>query len=87
LDVRRRRTLFRSWHRGMKETDLIMGPFADAMIDKLSDAELDEFERLMEAPDPDLYRWIARGEPPPAEYQGPVFQRIYAFHHGDRRPA
>jgi antitoxin CptB len=86
LDARRRRVLFRSWHRGMKETDLITGPFADAMIDRLSDAELDEYERLIEAPDPDLYRGVANGEPPPPEFQGPVFQQLYDFHHDGRDP-
>ena len=32
LDVRRRKILFRSWHRGIREMDLIMGQFADAHI-------------------------------------------------------
>ena len=40
-DPRRRRALFRSWHRGMRETDLLMGRFADAEIANLSEADLD----------------------------------------------
>ena len=32
LDPRRRKLLFRAWHRGMREMDLIMGRFADAAI-------------------------------------------------------
>ena len=32
LDPRRRRLLFRAWHRGSREMDLIMGPFADAWL-------------------------------------------------------
>ena len=44
LDPRRRRTLFRAWHRGMREMDLIMGRFADAEIGTLSDEELTTFE-------------------------------------------
>ena len=31
LDVRRRRILFRSWHRGIREMDLLMGQFADGL--------------------------------------------------------
>ena len=80
LDPRRRRILFRAWHRGMREMDLIMGAFADAMIDRLSAAELDAFERLMEAPDPELYRWIAGDVAPPAPYDGPIFHRLRDFH-------
>ena len=35
LDQRRRKLLFRSWHRGTREMDLIMGRFADATIEQL----------------------------------------------------
>lgn len=87
LDARRRRLLFRSWRRGMKETDLILGPFADAMIDRLSDAELDDYERLMQVPDADLYRWVAFGEAPPREYQGAVFSHLCTFHRRGAKPA
>ena len=59
LDVRRRRNLFRAWHRGIREMDLIMGRFADAEIGTLSEEDLSEFERLIEVPDADLYRWIS----------------------------
>jgi antitoxin CptB len=83
LDARRRRILFRAWHRGMRETDLIMGRFADAVIHELSDAELDEFEALMQAPDPEVYRWIAGDAPPPATYDRPLFRRLRAFHRGE----
>jgi antitoxin CptB len=55
LDARRRRLLFRSWHRGIREMDLIMGRFADAWIERLSEAELAQYERLIEIPDPELY--------------------------------
>ena len=41
LDPRRRRLLFRSWHRGIREMDIVYGRFADAQISMLSDAELD----------------------------------------------
>ena len=50
LDERRRRLLFRAWHRGMREVDLITGRFADAHIGTLSEAEVHEFERLMDVP-------------------------------------
>ena len=37
IDARRRKRLrFRAWHRGIREADLILGPFADAHIDALS---------------------------------------------------
>jgi antitoxin CptB len=83
LDPRRRRLLFRSWRRGTREIDLILGRFADAEIDRLTASELDDFERLMDVPEPDLYHWIATGEAPPAPYDSAVFRRLCAFHRGD----
>ena len=65
LDARRRRLLYRAWHRGTREMDLIMGRFADARIGTLTDAELDDFERLSDQPEPDIYAWITGERPVP----------------------
>ena len=81
LDLRRRKLLFRSWHRGMREMDLIMGRFADAEIGRLSEAELDEYERLVELPDGVLLLWITGEQEISAEHDGPVLRRLRAFHH------
>ena len=79
LDERRRRLLFRSWHRGTREMDLIMGRFADAHIGALSDAELDDFERLAEAAEPDLYAWITGERPVAPEHDTALFHRLRHF--------
>jgi antitoxin CptB len=80
LDERRRRALFRAWHRGIREMDLIMGRFADAEIGTMSDADLADLERLIEVPDPDLYAWIAGEEATPPDHDTPVFRRLKSFH-------
>ena len=82
LDVRRRKALFRSWHRGIREMDLVLGRFADAEIDKLTDAEMDEYEQLMEAPDPDLFKWLSGEAETPANFDTAIFSRIKAFYAG-----
>lgn len=84
LDPRRRKILFRAWHRGMRETDLIMGHFADAEIGTLSEAELDEFERLIEVLDRDLLSWITGEAQVPENYDSAVFRRLKAFHRHDK---
>lgn len=84
LDERRRRLLYRSWHRGMREMDLIMGRFADAGIADMTDAELREFEQLSDAPDPDLYAWVCGAEPVPRQFDTGVFRKLRAFHDGKR---
>ncbi len=80
LDVRRRRLLFRAWHRGMREMDLIMGRFADARIATLGEAELAEFERLIEVPDPDLLAWITGEGAVPQNSDSAVFRQLRDFH-------
>ena len=83
LDVRRRRILFRSWHRGLREMDLLMGRFADAEIGTMSEEDLSTFEGLIEVPDADLYRWITGELDTPSNYDTPVFRRLRAFHTHD----
>ncbi|MCP9626782.1 succinate dehydrogenase assembly factor 2 [Rhodopseudomonas palustris] len=81
LDDRRKRLLFRCWHRGTREMDLILGQFADAEIGILTDAELDELERLIELNDHDLYAAVAGGDTLPAEFKGGLFERIRTYGH------
>jgi antitoxin CptB len=81
LDVRRRKILFRAWHRGTREMDLLMGRFADAALAGMTDAELDEFERLIEVPDPELSAWIMGEADAPAAYDTPTFRKLKAFNH------
>jgi antitoxin CptB len=86
LDARRRRILFRSWHRGNREMDLIMGQFADAFIEQLSERDLDDYERLIQLPDADLYAWIAGQADVPASHDCELLRRLCAFHSGARDP-
>src|SRR5260221_12878332 len=80
LDPRRRRLLFRSWHRGTREADLIMGRFADAHIVAFSDAELDQFEHLLDALETDLLSWMTGLADVPANHDTPMFRRVREFH-------
>jgi antitoxin CptB len=80
LDERRRKLLFRAWRRGVREMDLIIGRFADAHIDKFDTAGLDDFERLIEAPNADLYAWVTGTAHAPAPYDTAVLATLIAFH-------
>ncbi|WP_127089472.1 succinate dehydrogenase assembly factor 2 [Aquabacter cavernae] len=80
LDVRRRRILFRSWHRGTREMDLLMGRFADAMIEDLTEEEVEAFEVLIEVQDPDLFAWINGSSPVPADMDTPMFRKFKDWH-------
>ena len=78
LDARRRKALFRSWHRGMREVDLILGAFADAEIASLTEEEMDQYERLLDVPDADLLRWVTGERSIPESFQTSVMKRILA---------
>jgi antitoxin CptB len=80
LDARRRRLLFRSWHRGIREMDLVLGRFADAQIAQWSEPELDDYEQLLEIPDQLFFAWVSGAEPVPGEYDTLMFRRLRAFH-------
>jgi antitoxin CptB len=83
LDDRRKRLLFRCWHRGTREMDLILGRFADAEIASLTDDELAQLEQLIEVPDPDLYAVLVGNAPVPPHYASGVFDRIKSFRSTD----
>ncbi len=79
LDARRKRLLFRCWHRGTKELDLIIGGFADAHLPTLTEAELDQLETIIDAPEPELYAALTGEIPAPQGVSGDVFERMKSF--------
>ncbi|HQX27733.1 MAG TPA: succinate dehydrogenase assembly factor 2 [Alphaproteobacteria bacterium] len=76
IEIRRKRLVYRAWHRGTREMDLILGSFADKNVAGFSDAELDEFEGLLQLQDPDLYNWITGTEPVPANVESDLFTKL-----------
>jgi antitoxin CptB len=80
LDLRRRKLLYRSWHRGLREMDLIMGGFADAKVAQLSEGELGELERLIDVPDGDLLAWITGQAAVPPDFDSALFRELRDFH-------
>jgi antitoxin CptB len=80
IDRQRRRLHFRSWHRGTKEMDHLLGKFADAHLDDLPEDLLNAYDVLLEESDPDLYNWITGREPPPDHVSAPLIELMKAFH-------
>lgn len=67
-DARLKRMRMRSWRRGIKEMDLILGPYADAKLAELDEPTLDLYDRLLEENDQDLYPWVSGAQPCPPQY-------------------
>lgn len=76
MDDRRKKLRFRAWRRGFREIDLILGGFADRHVDLLDAADLNSFERLLDAPDQDVYAWIIGQEQAPADHDTPLLALI-----------
>lgn len=80
IAIRRKRLRYRAWHRGTKEMDLILGPFADANVDAYGAAELDRLEQLMDEEDPPLLKWVMRQEDPPLHVDRDFLDLVIADH-------
>jgi len=83
-DPRRKRLLFRSWHRGTREADLILGSFAEQHLAGFDEAQLDRYEALLDVPDPDLFDWLTGRVTPPVECDNDVTRMLLAFRYTPR---
>jgi antitoxin CptB len=77
-EARLKRMTMRSWRRGTKEMDLILGPFADRHLAALSEPDLGLYDRLLQENDQDLMAWIL-GQSTPPGWVEPLLSRITAF--------
>jgi antitoxin CptB len=85
ITVRRKRLIYRSRYRGILESDLLLGPFADRYVATMDDVQLDRYEALLEESDPDLLAWIAGAVPVPARHYHVLFRLLQSFEPAGRR--
>jgi len=79
IELLRKQLRFRAWHRGTREADLVLGPFAERYLPTYAEAELRQFELFLAQEDPDIFNWlIGQGEPPPP-VNGTVYKQIMQF--------
>ena len=74
--TRLKRLQFRSWHRGTKEADLLIGGFFDRYSADWSDAEIDWFEVLLEEQDVDIMAWAIGAQAAPPRFGGEMMRRL-----------
>ena len=79
IETERKRLIFRSWHRGTREMDLLLGSFADAHVPGFSAAELAQYEEILNHSDPDLYDWISGRATVPANYINKTLTILLGF--------
>ncbi len=75
-EVVRKRVLYRSTHRGCRETDILVGKFVEANIQSLSAAELRLIEDLLEESDNDIYQWLTGQVEMPEKYSESIGKKM-----------
>lgn len=81
----RKKMIFRSWHRGTREMDLIMGSFANIHVPQMRQEELALYDELLQNSDPDLYNWIIGREALPEGQKTPVMEKLLEHHYAANR--
>ena len=71
-ETRIKRLRFRSWHRGTKEADMMVGGFFDRFSAGWNEADLSWFEALMDEQDVDIMAWATGAAGPPLHIAGPM---------------
>ena len=83
-EARLKRMAMRSWRRGTKEMDLVLGPYADAMLSAMSRDELNAYDSLLDEGDPDLIAWMLGQKEPPLTHAA-LLKRLATFAEGRLR--
>lgn len=80
ISIMRKKLIFRSWHRGTREMDILLGRFADAQLEGMDGDMLALYDRFLANSDPDIYNWVSRAEPVPPAEDNAVVQLLLAFY-------
>ena len=82
-EKRLKRLCYRSRHRGCKETDAVLGHFADRYLSTLDAAALDLYEWFLDEADNDIWDWVTgKTAPTHPEYAAIIIQlKTYAETH------
>jgi len=74
-----KKLIYNSWHRGVREADLILGPFAAIYVPEFSPLNLELFEAILDQPDSDILSWVYKQKEVPEEFNNHVMRMIINF--------
>jgi antitoxin CptB len=80
ISIKRKQLLFRSWHRGTREIDLLLGKFADAKLPGFDAGQLMLYDRFLNNSDPDIFNWVTKAEPVPPAEDSEIVRMLLAFY-------
>eukprot|EP00166_Cyanidium_caldarium_P001314 ctg_1669.g650 len=76
LPANKRKVLYRSKQTGFLELDLILGNWAEKNLPKMTEQQVEEYEKLISCEVPELYKWLSGQENPPKNVDGKLFRQI-----------
>ncbi len=77
-DLWLKRLQYRSWHRGCKETDLVLGTYCDQRLAQLPDEKLSLFEAFLDEDDAEIWAWLTEKTPCPKGEYAPLLEELRA---------
>lgn len=78
-EILKKQLLYRSQHRGCKETDILLGKFIVEKIDEFDDKKLQLYHELINEDDMMIYDWILGKEDILKKYAD-LIEEIRVFH-------
>jgi antitoxin CptB len=82
METLRKRLLYKATHRGMQETDKLIGGFAINELSNLNEDLLNKFDLILDVPDVDLLNWILAREAVPEAYDNEIMDLLIKFMKG-----
>ncbi|WP_416896978.1 MAG: succinate dehydrogenase assembly factor 2 [Minwuia sp.] len=79
LEVRRRKLMYRSNYTGTKESDIILSRFAERNLPTFSERQMDLYEQILGAGDPEIVKWVVQRKPVPPEFDNEVSRMLVHF--------
>ncbi|GAA0280248.1 succinate dehydrogenase assembly factor 2 [Alteraurantiacibacter aestuarii] len=76
ITIRLARMKFRSWHRGTREADYMIGGFFDRYHGGWGEQEICWFEDLLDADDVDIMAWALQTQDAPERFHGPLLDAM-----------
>ena len=77
-DLWLKRLTYRSWHRGCKETDLVLGTYCVQRVEQLDDSNLALFEAFLDEDDAEIWAWLTEKTPCPKLQYAPLLAELRA---------
>ncbi len=73
-----KRLTYRSWHRGCKETDLVLGTYCTQNLERLSETDMQRFEHFLDEDDAEIWAWLTEKTPCPKPQYEPLLAELRA---------